>query len=60
MFMEIVASLLIIITGVATILFVSIIYLPLYLALYHAGFDKYIIHADAQVEENKELEIKEA
>lgn len=49
-----------IITGVATILFVSIIYVPLYLALYHAGFDKYIIHADAQVEENKELEIKEA
>ena len=49
-----------IITGVATILFVSIIYLPLYLALYHAGFDKYIIHADIEVEENKEVEIKEA
>jgi Na+/H+-translocating membrane pyrophosphatase len=43
------------ITGVATILFVSLIYLPVYLALHHAGFDQYIIHTD--IEEEQEMSI---
>lgn len=43
-----------IITGVATILFVTIIYLPIYLALHHAGFDQYIIHPNIELEEEKE------
>lgn len=44
------------ITGVVTILFVTVIYLPVYLALHHAGFD-YIIHADIEEDnDNEEIE----
>lgn len=53
------------ITGVATIIFVTIIYLPVYLALHHAGFDDVIIHSienDEVIinENNEEIEKVEA
>lgn len=47
------------ITGVVTILFVTIIYLPVYLALHYAGFDKYIIHPELKEIEDNNEEVKE-